>query len=114
VSATFRTGPLTVFLQERFIDEGLRRYNGNRPEIAGATIDDNTVDSVLYTDLRVSYTFDRGDRGSFEVFGNVSNLLDEDPPLAANHSTFGGSTHTNVSLYDVIGRRAVVGARFSF
>jgi iron complex outermembrane recepter protein len=114
VSATFNAGPLTVFLQERFIDEGMRRYNGNRPEIAGVTIDDNTVDSVLYTDLRVSYTFDRGSRGNFEVFGNVSNLFDEEPPLAANHSTFGGSTHTNVSLYDVIGRRVVVGAQFSF
>lgn len=113
-SATYRTGALTVFLQERYIDDGLRRYNGNRPEIAGATIDDNTVDSVVYTDLRLSYTFERGERGNFEVFGNVSNLFDEDPPLAANHSTFGGSTHTNVSLYDVIGRRFVVGARFSF
>ncbi len=114
MSATFRTGPLTVFLQERYIDEGMRRYNGNRPEIAGVTIDDNTVDSVLYTDLRVSYTFDRSSRGNFEIFANVSNLFDEDPPLAANHSTFGGSTHTNVSLYDVLGRRVVLGGRFSF
>ena len=63
----------------------------------------------------MSYKFGGdGDRGSWEVFGNVSNLFDEDPPLAANHSTFGGSTHTNVSLYDVIGRRLVVGAQFSF
>ena len=114
-NATYRSGPLTVFLQERYIDDGLRRYNGNRPEIGGATIDDNTVSSVAYTDLRVSYKFGGdGDRGSWEVFGNVSNLFDEDPPLAANHSTFGGSTHTNVSLYDVIGRRLVVGAQFSF
>jgi outer membrane receptor protein involved in Fe transport len=113
-NATYRRGPLTVFLQQRFIDEGLRRYNGNRPEIGGQTIDDNTVASVIYTDLRVSYEFGGERSGNWEVFANVNNLFDKDPPRAANHSTFGGSTHTNVSLYDVIGRRMVVGANFSF
>jgi outer membrane receptor protein involved in Fe transport len=113
LNATYRRGPFTAFVQGRFIDEGLRRYNGNRPELGGLTIDDNTVDSVLYTDLRVSYQLG-GTGGNWELFANVSNLFDKDPPLAANHSTFGGSTHTNQSLYDVIGRRMVVGALFSF
>ena len=114
-SATYRHGPFTTFLQGRYISDGTRRYNGNRPDLGGVTIDNNDVDSSFITDLRVSYTFspDNGN-GEWEVFGNISNLFDTDPPLSANHSDFFGSSHTNTTLFDVLGRRFVAGARFTF
>jgi outer membrane receptor protein involved in Fe transport len=112
-SLTYVRGAFTGFLQGRYISSGLRRYNGNRPEIGGVTIDDNTVDSVIYTDFSGSYRLPiRG--GDLEIFCNVGNLFDVEPPLAANHTPFGGSTHTNATLFDTLGRRVVIGARFSF
>ncbi len=114
-SATYRHGPFTAFLQGRYVSDGLRRYNGNRPDLGGLTIDNNRVASNFITDLRVSYNFSpRDGNGNWEVFGNITNLFDKDPPLAANHTDFFGSQHTNVALYDVLGRRFVAGARFTF
>ncbi len=114
-SATFRQGPFSTYLQGRYISDGLRRYNGNRPDLGGVTIDNNRVASSFITDLRFSYTFSpqNGD-GDWEVFGNISNVFDRDPPLSANHSDFFGSSHTNTTLFDVLGRRYVVGAKFTF
>jgi hypothetical protein len=113
--ATYRHGPFTTFLQGRYISDGLRRYNGNRPDLGGITIDSNRVASSFITDLRVSYNFSpRNGDGNWEVFGNVTNVFDKDPPLAASHSDFFGSQHTNSALFDVLGRRFVAGARFTF
>ncbi len=112
-STTYRQGRFTAYVQGRYISSGLRRYNGNRPEIGGITIDDNSVEAVLYTDLHLAYRLPMRD-ADLEIFGNVGNLFDEDPPLAANHAPFSGSTHTNAALFDTLGRRLVIGARFSF
>lgn len=112
-SATYVQGPFTAFLQGRFISGGLRRFDGNRPDLGGVTIDDNTVGSAFYTDVRLSYRFPLRD-GNLEVFGTVGNVFDTDPPIAANHSPFGGSTQTNATLFDTLGRRFVLGARFDF
>ncbi len=114
-SATFRQGPFSTYLQGRYISDGLRRYNGNRPDLGGVTIDNNRVASSFITDLRFSYTFSpqNGD-GDWEVFGNISNVFDRDPPLSANHSDFVGSSLTNTTLFDVLGGRYVVGAKFTF
>lgn len=113
-NVTYRHGPFTAFVNQRYIGEGLRSFDGNRPELGGVTIDDNTVESMLSTDLRLSYRFDSDAGLSWEIFGNVTNVFDEDPPRAANHSSFGGSLYTNNALFDVLGRRFVVGARFQF
>jgi outer membrane receptor protein involved in Fe transport len=109
-NVSYIRGPLSIFVQERWIDSGLRRAN----EIEGVQIDDNTVDSVLYTDLNVSYEVET-DRGmTWEIFGNIANLFDKDPPITANFSDFGGAGQTNAGLHDVLGRRFVVGARMQF
>ncbi|MEJ0039901.1 MAG: TonB-dependent receptor [Gammaproteobacteria bacterium] len=112
-SAIYRQGPFTAFLQERFIGKGKRSYNGNRPDLGGLTIDNNTVSPVYYTDLNLAYHFDVR-RSDLELFGNITNLFDRDPPIVANSSSFSGSTPTNANLFDVLGRRFVVGLRFSY
>jgi hypothetical protein len=109
-NVSYLRGPLTVFLQERWLDGGLRRAN----EQQGVQIDDNTVDSVFYTDLNVSWEVQTGRNVSWEIFGNVTNLFDEDPPIVANFSDFGGAGQTNAGFHDILGRRYVVGARVNF
>lgn len=111
---TYRQGPFAAFLQERYIGSGKRRYNDNRPDLGGVTIDHDSVSPAYYTDLQLSYRFGLRDASDIEVFSNITNLLDRDPPIAANHSAFGGSVPTNAALFDVLGRRFVLGARFNF
>jgi iron complex outermembrane recepter protein len=111
---TYRQGPFGAFLQQRYIGSGKRRYNDNRPDLGGLTIDDDRVSPEYYTDLQLSYRFDVRDAPSVDVFANITNLFDRDPPLAPNHSAFAGSVQTNAALFDVLGRRFVAGARFNF
>jgi iron complex outermembrane recepter protein len=106
LGVNYQRGPLTVFLQERYIGRGILNA------IWGpADVDDNRVGGVFYTNLRLSY--DLGDTaGQFTVFGNVTNLFDRAPPLAPTFG-FNGSNHTNEALFDVLGRRYTVGVRMN-
>jgi outer membrane receptor protein involved in Fe transport len=47
------------------------------------------------------------------LYANVTNLFNEDPPNAASWG-FMGSSYTNESLFDVLGRRYSLGVRMSF
>ena len=110
LSATYSRGPLTLFLQERYIGSGI--YNITWVE--GVDIDDNHVGEAWYTNARVSYDFERPNGGVVTAFLNVTNLFNADPPRAASGSYLTGTTHTNYGLYDVLGRRFVGGVRFEF
>ena len=81
--------------------------------VMGVLRDDNTIDASLITNLQLAYGGDLPTRGSYRVSLNVSNLFDEDPPLAASFG-FTGSTQTNSGLFDVYGRRYNLGVRFNF
>lgn len=115
-------GPLSLFVQERYLGGGtLDRFliEGPRTLIAQlglpstySTIDDNSIESTYYTDLGVRYTFGREDK--WELFGNVNNLFDQEPRATAQILGRAGVNEFNDGLYDVLGRRMVVGARLSF
>ena len=109
LNLTYQRGPLSISLQERYIDDG--KYDSTWVE--GVDIDDNRVDAALFTNLRIGYSSELSSRGTYEVFLNVSNLFDEDPPLAPSFA-FTGSSHTNTSLFDIYGRRYNIGVRFNF
>jgi hypothetical protein len=111
---TYRQGPFSAFVQERYIGSGKRRFNDNRPDLGGVLIDNDYVSPAYYTDLQLAYQFDLHDTTSLNIFGNITNVFDRDPPIAANYSDFGGSVPTNAALFDVLGRRFVVGVRFEF
>jgi len=111
-SAIYSQGPFKLFLSERYIGSGKRRYNDNEP--GGVTIDIDRVSPAYYTDLQASYRFDLRNKSAVDVFANFTNLFDRAPPLAPNHTPFTGSVQTNAALFDVLGRRFVVGARFNF
>ncbi len=75
------------------------------------TVDYNYVPSYYATDIAVSYALFRdGDRNA-EVYLNVDNLFDKDPPPVAVSGVAYGLM-TQPALYDVFGRAFRAGVRF--
>jgi outer membrane receptor protein involved in Fe transport len=106
-NVTYSRGPFSLFVQGRWIDSGIL----DRTRIEGVTIDDNTVDSVFYTDLNASYTIE-GQR-EWQIFFNVTNLFEEEPPYAPAIVGRTGTSEFNTALHDVLGRRFAAGFRLS-
>jgi iron complex outermembrane receptor protein len=116
-SLRYSRGPVSLFLQERYIGSGLgdRDLVESNVRIPGAvTIDDNSVDSVLYTDLTFNYSGGRGGGTPWEAFFTVNNLLDEEPPDMYSVVGRAGVGGPNTLLYDTIGRRLTAGVRVNF
>jgi outer membrane receptor protein involved in Fe transport len=111
-------GPLSLFVQERYVGGGMldrNLFEGPRTTPLPATmttIDDNSIDSTYYTDLGVRFAFGTDD--AWEIFGNINNLFDQEPRATAQILGRAGVNEFNDGLYDVLGRRMVVGARLSF
>jgi outer membrane receptor protein involved in Fe transport len=104
-------GPFSLFVQERWIDKGIL----DSDYVEGVDIDDNSVDAVWYTDMRLSYTIDTAGGGSWEIYGNVNNLFDPDPPVTATFSSFSAAaSQTNATMYDLLGRSFTAGVRFRY
>jgi outer membrane receptor protein involved in Fe transport len=101
-------GPFGLFVQERFVGSGTLDFD----DVEGVTIDDNSVDSRYYTDMGVTLT--GGADLEWELFFNVQNLFDRDPPVAASWAQFSGTRVTNDRLFDFYGRRYVVGVDLRF
>jgi outer membrane receptor protein involved in Fe transport len=105
-NATYTNGPFQAFLQGRFISSGTLE---NALKV-GKDIERNSVPAVFYTDLRLSYHV-----GPAELFGSITNLFDVAPPVTPYYSTFlSYSQQYNPALYDVLGRRFVMGATLRF
>ena len=116
-SLRYARGPWSLFLQERYIGGGVndRRLVESNTRIPGrTTIDNNTVDSVLYTDL--TFNFSGGGDGAmpWETFFTVNNLTNEAPPDMYGVLGRAGVPGPNTFLYDTIGRRFVAGVRLNF
>ena len=119
VSAGYNRGPLNLNLQARFTAETLQSLNNNiyQANFKGGAVRydvaDNTVDSSVLVDGRISYNFAyKG--GNINLFGNVNNLFDEDPQefleALSGLSQAVGDGHVG----DKRGRRYVVGFKFDF
>jgi outer membrane receptor protein involved in Fe transport len=104
----YNKGKFGLFGQERFIASGSLDFD----DVAGVTIDDNSVDSRYYTDMGV--TWDGGSSLQWQLFFNVQNLWDRDPPAAAAWAQFSGTRVTNDRLFDFYGRRFVMGVDLKF
>jgi outer membrane receptor protein involved in Fe transport len=111
----YDSGPFHLNLSARHIGNGINNAAWNlpnrRPDVA-----DNTIGSVTYLNLEGGYGWDQAG-GRVELYADVQNLLDRDPPMIpqlfdnalAQAINNGG---TNPGLYDVLGRRFTVGVRF--
>ena len=107
-SITYDNGPLTLFVQDRFIGGG--KYDATYVE--GIDINDNSVPAINYVDLSLQYKVIDDGRQRVQLFFNIRNLLNQDPPHTP--STFQTPSQTNGVFYDVIGRQFAAGARFRF
>ena len=104
---TYSNGGFSTFLQGRYIDSGTQ-------ENALGDIPLNQVDHAFYLDLRLTYGFEIASGSEIEVFGAVTNLTDQDPPLTPYYSVFGAhAVQTNSVLFDLLGRRFTVGVRLA-
>jgi iron complex outermembrane recepter protein len=112
-SLQYNQGPFSAYLNERFISAGKREWNDDEPALGGMTLSTDHVASVVYTDLNFAYDLSAGN-GSVQLFLNITNLFDRDPPNAPNFAGFTGAVQTNKSLYDILGRRFVAGIKFRF
>jgi iron complex outermembrane receptor protein len=108
-SMNCRNGPFSGFFQLRWIDEGIR----DTLHTEGNQIDRNKIDSAPYADMKLRYEFEL-DQGYIELFGNVSNVIDEDPPVTPSFGLFSGSSNqTNSGLFGLLGRRFTIGLRYT-
>ena len=107
LSLTYQDGPLTLFLENRYVGGG--KYDNT---LGPAQINFTDVASASYLNAAAAYAIiDEGD-ARLELFFNVNNLLDKDPPLAP--SSFFAAPQTNAVLYDTIGRMFYAGLRFQY
>ena len=107
LSAVYNWDRFSIFAQHRYVDGG--EYDNSLVE--GITINDNSVESVWYTDATLTYKL--GQEEQHELYLSVNNLFDEEPPFSPQVS----GTHlswSNYSLYDTIGRFYNIGLRYKF
>jgi len=107
LSQTYETGPWAFYLAERYVGGGA--YN---KQFTPGQINDPTVSSQIVVDGSVQYTVSSGPMKSLQVYANVRNLLDKDPPRAPANFVF--PLYSNAVLYDTVGRTFSVGARFKY
>jgi iron complex outermembrane recepter protein len=100
-AASYNSGPLMLRTQVRYIGglDPLANIAASTPVVA---------DAVTYVDFAT--TVQVGEK--LELFGGIDNAFDEQPPLLT--SSWGGDANTDVTMYDVIGRRYFVGLRARF
>ncbi|MBD3760945.1 TonB-dependent receptor [Rhizorhabdus sp.] len=105
----YEQGPFGITLSEQYIHKMRLDMPGGPTR---SRFVDNSVPAFWYTDLSVRYTVEAGG-GSFELFGNVSNLFDQKPPIIPG-TVPGVNLPTNIAIYDFIGRAFTAGVRFKF
>ena len=87
------------------------------PLVIGKQVDDETaidlqhIPAQAYLDGQISFKPDVGD-GQVEMFLNVRNILDNDPPI--NPSAGNIPVAVNTTLHDSFGRLFRAGVRFKF
>jgi len=107
---TYSRGAFRAFLQGRYFDSRTL----NRLWREGVNVDNNTVASVTYADLNLSYNVDVEEQ-TWRLNFNVTNLLDRAPPQTPGNPGFvGGTGGPSAGLYDTVGRTYTVGANVSF
>lgn len=121
LSARYRTGPYSMTLIGRGVSSGV--YNTAWVECTSGcpasnsfsrTINNNKIDGQFVMDANLTYAVERDDAMSYEVFFNIRNLLDKDPPIVAPGPAGSayGTPATNPTLFDQLGRNFRLGVRF--
>lgn len=111
LSVDYSRGPFGITVTEQYIGKMRLDIPGGASRIV---FEDDHVKPVWYTDLSVRLTVPHGSKnGNFELFGNVNNLFDKQPPLIPG-TVPGVNLPTNIAVYDFVGRAFTAGVRFKF
>ena len=117
LTVSYLRDPLTVTLQTRWVSEGrLDKQNpklgpgdpGYNPNLS-YSVSDSTVPSYYLLNLNGSYNVKWFGLDNLNLWANVSNLLNKDPPYSAG--AVGGA---NAVYFDALGRTYRVGMRMAF
>lgn len=95
-SISYRGDSFGANLRARYLSAG--KYNAN------VNIVNNDIGSYTYFDLGLNARLARFAGADVEIYANINNLLDKDPPASSAYSAF----------YDVMGRYYSLGARVRF
>jgi outer membrane receptor protein involved in Fe transport len=108
-SLSYSNGGFTIAAQERYISSGTLNAT-----FTPTDVDNNRVSAAFYANLRASYVSSFAGGMRYEVYGNVSNVFDRNPPLAPLLFGLLGSYPTNPGLFDTLGRRFTLGVNLRF
>ncbi|MGH7105181.1 MAG: TonB-dependent receptor domain-containing protein [Acetobacteraceae bacterium] len=107
LSLQYQTQRYSAYVEERIIGSG----KADPYDVVGVDISrDMSVPTVEYTNLALAYTLGFGGRG--QLYLNVTNLFNREPPVTATTST-SWVNPTSFRLYDVLGRRFLLGYKLS-
>lgn len=95
-SVAYQNASWGANLRARYISPGV--YNRT------LNITNNAIPSYMYYDLGLTWNLPTGNGPTLQLYANVNNLTDKDPPPGSIFSPY----------YDVIGRYYTVGARIDF
>jgi outer membrane receptor protein involved in Fe transport len=119
-SVTYALDPINVGFGFRWISKSINQAlwiqcTTGCPNPAGArlTVDDNSVDSALFIDFNTAYTMQLGDTAETELFLNIRNITNADPPIRVGGP--GGSSWDFAPAspsYDILGRVFRAGVKF--
>ncbi|MGE4063753.1 MAG: TonB-dependent receptor plug domain-containing protein [Rhodospirillaceae bacterium] len=119
-SITYALDPINVGLGFRWISRSLNNATWIEcqtgcPNPVGQriTVDDNHVDAALFVDFNAAYTMALGETSEAELFFNVRNVMNSDPPIRAGGP--GGSSWDFAPAspsYDILGRVFRAGVKF--
>lgn len=104
LNTSYSNGPFRASATIRWIQGGVN----DNTYVEGVDINDNTYPGRTYVDI--SAERELGEH--FSIFGRIANLFNAYPPITPNGVT-APQTATN-PLFDTIGRRFQIGARFEF
>ena len=109
VSVRYDSPRYSVNLQERFISGG----KADPWDVVGVTVNRNDVPTVQYTDLTLNFNIPSLLGLGGRAYLTVTNLFDKaPPPTIISSGAF--DAMTSYDVYDVLGRRYVLGFRTGF
>ncbi len=109
LSANYDIGRFGIYLQERYIASAKNNPN----YVDGVDITFTDVPAVWYTDMTLSFQLPQLRGGDGEVYFNVTNVFDQDPPVTTISSR-SWIEPTETDIYDALGRRFTLGVRYQW
>jgi iron complex outermembrane receptor protein len=105
----YKQGGLGINYNVKWLNGGIY----NKLYRTGVDIDDNSVASIVYQNVSLTYDFEQYLGGDWQAYFTVLNLMDQKPPWAPYQSST-IQFKSSPGDYDQIGRRYVAGVRFKF